>query len=80
MAEFYSATVRLFDRFCGPVLLRNSHAQLGVTRDVILAQLFRIQIDLGEQAAKGAGEGLVLDILEALLQRVQQFAVLSLFC
>ena len=25
MAEFYSATVRLFDRFCGPVLLRDSH-------------------------------------------------------
>ena len=24
MAEFYSATVRLFDRFCGPVLLRDS--------------------------------------------------------
>ena len=25
MAEFYSATVRLFDRFYGPVLLRDSH-------------------------------------------------------
>ncbi len=25
MAEFYSATVRLFDRFCDPVLLRDSH-------------------------------------------------------
>ncbi len=24
MAEFYSATVRLFDRFCGPVLRRDS--------------------------------------------------------
>ena len=28
MAEFYSATVRLFDRFCGPVLLRDSHGHL----------------------------------------------------
>ena len=28
MAEFYSATVRLFDRFCGPVLLRDSHGSL----------------------------------------------------
>ena len=28
MAEFYSATVRLFDRFCGPVLLRDSHITL----------------------------------------------------
>ena len=26
MAEFYSATVRSSDRFCGPVLLRDSHA------------------------------------------------------
>ena len=30
MAEFYSATVRLFDRFCGPVLLRDSHSQFRV--------------------------------------------------
>ena len=29
MAEFYSATVRLFDRFCGPVLLRDSHPTYG---------------------------------------------------
>ena len=28
MAEFYSATVRLFDRFCGPVLLRDSQITL----------------------------------------------------
>ena len=32
MAEFYSATVRLFDRFCGPVLLRDSHfAAFGIS-------------------------------------------------
>ena len=41
------------------------------------AQLFRIQIDLGEQALKGAGKGFVLDVLEALLQGVQQLLVLG---
>ena len=30
MAEFYSATVRLFDRFCGPVLLRDSQEYLPI--------------------------------------------------
>jgi hypothetical protein len=50
-------------------------AELGITRFIALAQLFRIQIDLGKQPAEGAGEGFVLDIVEALLQGVQQFPV-----
>ena len=36
MAEFYSATVRLFDRFCGPVLLRDSQLWGGKTRNAII--------------------------------------------
>ena len=41
-----------------------------------LPSLSEREVDLREQALKGALEGLVLDVLEARLQRVEQFAVL----
>ncbi len=44
---------------------------------VCLAQLLRTQIDLREQPGEGAFERFVLDVLETLLQRVQQFPVLG---
>jgi hypothetical protein len=36
-----------------------------------LAQLFRVQIDLGKQPSEGALEGLILNILEARIQSLQ---------
>ena len=57
--------------------LLDDGAELGVAVLVALAQLVRAEIDLGEQPLKGALEGFVLDVLEALLQGVEQFAVLG---
>ena len=57
--------------------LADDRAELGVAVVVLLAQLVRAEVDLREQALEGALEGFVLDVLEALLQRVQQLAVLG---
>lgn len=56
--------------------LLDDRAELGVSIGVLPAELGRGQIDLGEQPLKGALEGLVLDVLEARLQGVQQLGVL----
>ena len=56
--------------------LLDDRAELGVAVVVFLAELVRAEIDLREQALEGALERLVLDVFEALLQRVEQFAVL----
>ena len=41
------------------------------------AQLFRVEVDLGEQPLEVGGEGFVFDVLEAPLQGLQQLLVLS---
>jgi hypothetical protein len=43
-----------------------------------LAEFFRVEVDLGEQAAEDALEGFVLDVLEAVAQGLQQIAALVL--
>ncbi len=56
--------------------LADDRAELGVAVFVFLAELVRAEIDLREQALEGALERFVLDVFEACLQRVEQFAVL----
>ena len=45
MAEFYSATVRLSDRFCGPILLRDSQITF---RKKLYETVEALQADLDE--------------------------------
>jgi hypothetical protein len=52
-------------------------AELGVIRFVGLPQFLRIQIDLGEEPAEGAGEGFILDVVETLFKGAQQLTVLG---
>ena len=54
----------------------DDRTQLGVAFGVVPAELIRVEGDLGEQTAKRAVKGLVLDVFEALLQFVQQIRVL----
>ena len=49
---------------------------LALRSSYFLPELVRAEVDLREQPLEGALERFVLDVLEALLQRVEQFAVL----
>jgi len=55
MAEFYSATIRLSDRFRGPLLLRD--LQLATASDILLVACE------GGEATRGLVDGAVLDAL-----------------
>lgn len=57
--------------------LLDNGTELGIPVGVDLAEFGGTQVDLREQAVKGALERLFLDVFEALLLRVQQLRVLG---
>ena len=65
MAEFYSATVRLFDRFCGPVLLRDSQATT-----ILVYKVFSDGF-VGQDLGSSAAQSVILLVIVGALTIVQ---------
>ena len=78
MAEFYSATVRLFDRFCGPVLLRDSQLSVLLARELLVPivhdttyeDLREVSPLLGSRSGLSTAEGPMEDVAAKLAELV----------
>lgn len=52
-------------------------AEFGVSVCIFFAEFFGDEVDFGEEALEGAFEGFVFDVFEAVLEGLEQFAVLG---